>query len=105
MKSKSGLWREVLYAIRRIAKDGVDVTSTSLAEEMADLTVKTASAWLGILAKYGYVRRLGRTPANKRWNYVWELTRFGLEYKQGKKRSKQEKPTLRIAANPRGNHG
>lgn len=105
MKSKSGLWREVLYAIRRIVKDGIDITSATLAEEMVDLTTKTASAWLGILAKYGYVRRIGRSPANKRWNYVWELTRFGHEYKRGKKRSKQEKPALRIAANPPRNQG
>lgn len=104
MKSKSGLWREVLYAIRRIVKREEEVTSTSLSGETS-LSVKTASAWLGILAKYGYVRRIARTPANGRWNYVWELTRFGHEYKQGKKRSKQEKPTLRIAANPRGNQG
>lgn len=104
MKSKSGLWREVLYAIRRLAKREEEITSTSLAVEM-EFEVKVSSAWLGVLAKYGYVRRIGRTPANKRWNYVWELTRFGHEYKQGKKRSKQEKTTLRIAANPRGNQG
>ncbi len=105
MKSKTGLWREVLYAIRRIAKGGADITSATLAGEMADLDVKTASAWLGILAKYGYLRRLGRTPANKRWNYVWELTKFGHEYKQGKKKSKATKPALRIAANPPRNQG
>lgn len=104
MKSKSGLWREVLYAIREIVKRKEEVTSASLADEL-DFDVKTTSAWLGILAKYGYVRRTGRTPANKRWNYTWELTRFGHEYKQGKKRQKQAKPTLRIAANPPGNQG
>ncbi len=104
MKSKSGLWREVLYAIRRVVKDGLDVTSATLSEE-TDLNVKTCSAWLAILAKYGYVRRTGREPANKRWHYVWELTKFGVEYKQGKKRQKQAKPTLRIAANPPRNQG
>lgn len=105
MKSKSGLWREVLYAIRRVVSDGDKITSDSLSEE-TDLDVKTCSAWLSILAKYGYLRRIGREPANKRWHYVWELTRFGVEYKQkGKKQAKQAKPTLRVAANPPRNQG
>lgn len=101
MKSKTGLWREVLYAIRRVVKRDEEITSTSLADEI-DFDVKTTSAWLGILAKYGYVRRVGRAPANKRWNYVWELTRFGVEYKKG---TKKAKTTLRIAANPPRNQG
>ena len=101
MKSKSGLWREVLYATRAIVKREEPITSASLADEM-EFDVKTASAWLGILAKYGYLRRIGREPANKRWQYVWELTRFGVEYRKGAKKAKS---TLRIAANPSQTRG
>lgn len=101
MKSKTGLWREVLYAARAIVKREEPLTSQSMAGEM-DFEVKTASAWLAILAKYGYLRRIGREPANKRWQYVWELTDFGREYKKGKKKAKS---TLRIAANPPRNQG
>jgi hypothetical protein len=101
MKSKTGLWREVLYAARAIVKRKEPLTSQSMASEM-EFEVKTASAWLAILAKYGYLRRVGREPANKRWQYVWELTRFGHEYRKG---AKKAKTTLRIAANPRRQPG
>ena len=101
MKSKTGLWREVLYAARAVVKRGDPLTSNSLSGETG-LDVKTSSAWLSILAKYGYLRRIGREPANKRWQYVWELTRFGVEYRKGAKRAK---PTLRIAANPSPTRG
>lgn len=102
MKSTSGLWRDVLEAARSIVKKENQLTSVSLAEATG-FTVKVASAWLSILAKYGYLRRAGREPQNKRWHYVWELTRFGVEYRQGKKAStrKKERPALRIAANPK----
>jgi len=106
MKSTSGLWRDVLESARTIVKKNRSLTSVSLSEETG-FTVKVASAWLSILAKYGYLRRIGREPRNKRWQYLWELTRFGIEYKPaatGKK--KAQRPArfpapLRIAANPK----
>lgn len=101
MKSKSGLWREMLFAIRRIVERKETLTSSSLSNE-CEIDVKTASAWLGILAKYGYVAHSGSEPAGGRWHYTWKLTRFGREYRQGKK---QAKPTLRIAANPSNTRG
>ena len=100
MKSKTGLWREVLSAIRRIVKREEELTSATLAKEFG-FEVKTASAWMSILARYRYVRKIGRVPANKRWSYVWELTKFGHEYQKAAKRTKAAKPSsLRIAANP-----
>ena len=100
MKSKTGLWREVLYAIRRIVQREEELTSAALAEEFG-FEVKTASAWLSILARYRYVRKIGTATVNKRWSFVWELTKFGHEYKKGAKKAKATKPpALRIAANP-----
>jgi predicted ArsR family transcriptional regulator len=102
VKSKSGLWRRVLYAARAIVKRKEPLTSASLAGEMG-LEVAVASAWLAILSKYGYIIRTGREPSGTgRWHYTWGLTRFGVEYKQG---AKQTKPTLRIAANPSNTRG
>lgn len=103
MKSESGLWRKMLYAVRDIAKGG-PITSHHLANAVG-LDVKTASAWLCILAKYGYLRRAGKETVGGRWGYVWELTLFGYEYRpRGKKlRPAPESAAqreLRIAANP-----
>ena len=94
----------MLYAARRVVKREEELTSASLAEETG-FEVKTASAWLSILARYRYVRKIGRTPANKRWAYVWELTKFGVEYKKGVKKAKAPKTSLRIAANPSEDQG
>ena len=98
MKSESGLWREMLYAIREMESS---ITSHNLAN-VAGLDVKTASAWLCILAKYGYLRRAGKEAVGGRWGYIWELTRFGLEYKPKGKKAVRPAPlsALRIAANP-----
>jgi len=103
MKSSSGLWRDVLESARSIVKKSRALTSVSLSEETG-FTVKVASAWLSILAKYGYLRKIGREPQNKRWQYVWELTRFGHEYRPAAKKASRKARTaapLRIAANPK----
>ena len=88
----------MLYAVREL---GAPITSTRLADA-GGLDTKTASAWLCILAKYGYLRRAGKEAVGGRWGYVWELTRFGLEYKPKGKRAVRPAPlsALRIAANP-----
>lgn len=104
MKSTSGLWRDVLESARSIVKKNRSLTSVSMSEETG-FTVKVASAWLSILGKYGYLRRIGREPRNKRWQYLWELTRFGIEYRPGKRLAKRpparQPAQLRIAANPK----
>ena len=91
----------MLYAIRDMVADGVPVTSTLLADAR-EIDTKTASAWLCILAKYGYLRRAGKEAVGGRWGYVWELTRFGVEYQPKGKKAVQPAPlsALRIAANP-----
>lgn len=98
MKSETGLWRKMLYAVRELE---APITSHRLANA-GNLDVKTASAWLCILAKYGYLRRAGKEAVGGRWGYVWELTRFGLEYRPKGKKAVRPAPlsALRIAANP-----
>ena len=96
MKSESGLWRKVLFAIRRVVARKEAVTSTSLADEFG-IPVKNASSWLNILGKYGYVARTGKAAAGGRWAYTWELTQFGHDYQR---REKRTRPALRIASNP-----
>ncbi len=98
MKSKSGLWRKMLYAARDIVEDGGRITSATLADEM-EIEVKVASAWLSHLAGWGYIRRIGKETISGRWAWVWELTRFGIEYKPA--REKKVSRELKIAANPK----
>ena len=106
MKSESGLWREMLHAVRLVAGVGPDskgepVTSAQLAEHL-NIETKTASAWLCILAKYGYLQRAGKETVSGRWGYLWKLTKFGLEYRPKAKKAVRPAPlsALRIAANP-----
>lgn len=100
MKSKSGLWREMLYAVRALVAQEVPVTSARLADAV-DIEVKVASAWLSLLGKWGYIRQEGKETVNGRWGHVWKLTRFGEEYRpQGRRAAKAEVPLLKVAANP-----
>lgn len=97
MKSKTGLWRKMLYAVRAIEGP---ITSTNLADA-ANMPVKQASAWLCLLARWGYLRRSGKESIGGRWGFIWKLTRFGVEYRPAKKGGKASAPTLlKIAANP-----
>ena len=100
MKSTSGLWRDILYAVRLLDTKGVKVTSSTLAEHL-NMDTKLASAYLCLMGKWGYVRRASKDTVSGRWCFVWELTRFGLEYKPEKAVRRTARPTLmKIAANP-----
>lgn len=100
MKSESGLWRKMLEAVRTLKAEDVAISSSALGV-VANLDVKVASAWLCLLGKWGYVRRVGKETVAGRWGYIWELTRFGIEYRPGKAAKRAVKPTpLKIAANP-----
>ncbi len=105
MKSKTGLWREMLYAARELAAEG-KITSSAFAEMMG-IHIKVASAYLCLLGKWGYIRRVEKETVNGRWGWIWELTDFGVNYKPATKGASATPPArqrgqvpLKIAANP-----
>lgn len=74
------MWYRMLEHVRRLASRG-DVTSAALATK-ARIPPAVASAWLGKLCSWGYVRRVARRAHGKgRPRTVYELTRWGTRFR------------------------
>jgi len=83
MATGSLAWYDVLQAARKVASDGI-LTSVDLASKTG-MGTTLSSAWLSKFVRWGYCTLEGSKAGNKRWLRIFRITKWGMDYKPGKK--------------------
>lgn len=102
-KAPRKAWLGVLDAVRAVAQQKTPFGSADVAKALG-MAPGVASAWLGKFARWGYVLRVGHKSVKFGAGappVLFEVTRWGMEFRPGAKVTKMPERARLKVANPK----